>query len=247
MIPILINTKGRAGKTRTTALLDEAGLDYTLVVEPKEEAAYREAASPRARIAVLPKNDGGLAFSREFARRVGEAEAENFVILDDDIITFRRVRDGKTMRADANVLSEASEFFKCSGLAMMSFEYVQYAWSQRKEVSLWKPCDCCVFFNRDRIRNAHFEYGMNMKGDRDFCIQVAALGQRFGRLNTFAIEVPFLGTNSCGGGLCDDYRSKRDEQESFLLAKKWGPRIVTIVRRKGRIDARINVKPFIGE
>lgn len=238
-----ICSKGRAGKTRTDALLEEIFVDYAFIVEPEEAEEYTRHLRPHGSVITLPEGGRGLPYSRERTKEIATQAHEHFVVLDDDIIGFAEVIDGKTWKCSPVVLLKALEYFKTSGLALMSFEYQQYAWSQKKSISLGKACDCCVFFNSRRTEGVHFDERFRLKGDREFCIQLAMLGERFGRMNRYAISVPSLGTND--GGLHDLYKQKEDEKYAYLLYKKYGPKVCKLIRKKdGRIDVKIDFNKF---
>ena len=239
-----ICSKGRAGKTSTDKLLEEIPVDYAFVVEPQEAEEYARNLRPHGSIIVLPEGGRGLPYSRERTKEAATGGGQEFfAVLDDDIKGFAEVKDGKTTKASPAVLLAGMEYFKTSGLALMSFEYQQYAWSQKGIVSTEKACDCCVFFNTKRTRDVHFDETMRLKGDREYCLQLAMRGQRFGRMNRYAISVPSLGTNI--GGLHDEYRRKEDERYAVKLYKRYGPKVCKLVRKKdGRIDVKIDFKKF---
>ena len=238
-----ICSKGRAGKTTTDALLEEIPVEYAFVVEPDEVEAYTRHLRPHGSVISLPEGDRGLPYSRERTKEIATAVHDCFAVLDDDISSFAEVRGGKTRKCSPAVLLTALEWFRGSGLAMVSFEYQQYAWSQKKSVSLGKACDCCVFFNSGRTRDVHFDERFRLKGDREFCIQLAMRGERFGRMNRYAISVPSLGTND--GGLHDLYKAKEDEKYAYLLFRKYGPDVCKLIRKKdGRLDVRIDFNKF---
>lgn len=239
----LICSKGRAGRTTTDRLLEEIAVDYAFVVEPDEADRYERCLLPHGSVLRLPLSNQGLPYSREYTKNIASGSHDHFVILDDDIISFARVENGKTKKCSPAVLLYALDYFEKSGLAMMSFEYQQYAWSQKKHFSIGKACDCCVFFDTKKTADAHFDTSLKLKGDRDFCIQVAMLGGKFGRLNTVAMSVPSLGSND--GGLNALYREKVDERCAVELFTKWGPKVCKLVRKKdGRLDCKIDFKKF---
>ena len=223
--------------------MEEIPVRYAFVVEPQEAEEYRRHLKPHGEVFVLPEGGKGLPYSRERTKEIAVAGQEFFAVLDDDIIAFAEVKGGKTTKASPAVLLEGMEYFKRSGLALMSFEYQQYAWSQKKTLSLGKACDCCVFFNSARTRDVHFDETFRLKGDREYCVQLAMRGERFGRMNRYAISVPSLGTNN--GGLHDLYKQREDERYAVKLFRKYGPKVCKLVKKKdGRIDVRIDFSKF---
>lgn len=236
---IFICSKGRAGKTTTDKILERIPVEYAFVVEPQEAADYTAALRPNGRVIVLPEGGRGLPYSRERTKEIAQAAHEYYIVLDDDIENFSEVKNGRARVTHPDALLKGLEYFKESGLALMSFEYRQYAWAARQELCVGKACDCCVFFNAKKTENVHFDEAFRLKGDRDFCVQLALLGERFGRLNRYAIQVPNLGSN--GGGLQDLYKQREDEKYAQALFLKYGPKICKLFRKKdGRLDVRID-------
>lgn len=239
----VICSKGRAGKTTTDRLLEEIPVNYAFVVEPQDVEDYRRCLKPHGSVISLPMDNQGLPYSREFTKNLASSVHKHFVMLDDDIISFSKVKEGKTKKCSPSALIDAFDVFKESGLAMMSFEYQQFAWSQKQKFSMFKACDCCVFFDAEKTASAHYDPAVIMKEDRDFCIQVASLGGKIGRYNRIAISVPSLGSND--GGLSALYKAGEDDRSAIRLYKKWGPKICKLVRKKnGRLDCKIDFKKF---
>lgn len=86
--PIYIPTRHRAGKTKTTKLLDNCGLPYQLVIEPHDFDSYQEHHTPE-QLLTLPKDNFGLANVRNWildhAKQGGWLYAWQ---IDDDITGF---------------------------------------------------------------------------------------------------------------------------------------------------------------
>ena len=240
----LINSKGRAGKTTTDKLLDSIHVDYSFIVEPREEEVYHEKLSNYGSVITLPENGMGLPYSRNFAKEIASKHHKYFVLLDDDIKSFYRFENGKKILLNPHVILETFEWFQNSGLALVSYEYIQFAWSNKEKISEMKPCDCCVFFNSEMTVDVHYDERFKLKGDRDFCVQLAFLGRKFGRLNSVAIDVSKLGQGL--GGLHQLYKDKEDEKYSILLFRKWGGKICKLIRKKnGRLDCKLNLKNMV--
>jgi len=84
MFPIYIPSKGRAACLKTAALLNADCLDYSVVVEPQEAEAYQDYP-----ILVLPEDNQGLAYSRQFIKFHSKSQGEKWHWqLDDDINRF---------------------------------------------------------------------------------------------------------------------------------------------------------------
>jgi hypothetical protein len=81
--PIFVPSKGRAGKSTTARLLEEAGVKFYMVVEPQEASAYN---AWYDRVLTLPENDKGIAFSRNWILDWAQVHYHQYAWqLDDDL------------------------------------------------------------------------------------------------------------------------------------------------------------------
>ncbi len=237
MNPVWIATKGRANKPLTTALLDSEGVPYTLAVEPQDEDAYR-AAYPAAALHVLDANDQGLAYVRN---AILAQNAGPFWMLDDDIQKFGKTVQNRNVRVGAREALEGAEalFAQQPLVAHGALEYWQYAWSSNKPYALNSYCDVCVWIDASRLTMLNFRPETNLKADRDFTLQVLALGYDTMRVQAYSFATPENGSNA--GGLQAEYRAGTPEQRSVEQVVRLWPGIAQpVVKKNGRHDAKIN-------
>lgn len=92
--PVYVPSKARSHYPLVTDLLDEHGVDYLVAVEPQDEDAYRTRFGDR--LAVMPENDRGIAYVRNFMK--DHAADRGFLYhwqVDDNVLAFRVRKDGK--------------------------------------------------------------------------------------------------------------------------------------------------------
>lgn len=140
--PIYIVSKGRADNGLTTKALNEMGVNHYIVVEAREEAAYKE--KTNAEILVLPSrylNDYDTCDDLGFTKSKGPGAARNFCldhsrqngferhwVMDDNLDAFHRlnnnekyeVRTGATLRASEDFVDRYSNV-PVAGLNYYSF------------------------------------------------------------------------------------------------------------------------------
>jgi len=93
--PIYVPSKGRATTSKTIPQLPEEE-EWSVVLEPQDVERY---ALPEKRVIVLPENDRGLAYARQFILAHARSKKLGwFWMLDDDISGFYRVVHGRNQR-----------------------------------------------------------------------------------------------------------------------------------------------------
>lgn len=241
--PIFVPSKGRATTSKLLPLLRESGLDnFVFVVEPQDEAAYR-AQLPQGEILVLPKNNQGLAYVRQFVLDYAASQGVGwFWMMDDDISGFYKTVERKNKRIPVvEALEKAQRYFQDSDqIAQASLEYQQYAWSQTKHYALNGYCDVCVCIHAQRCKPLRFRNEVNLKLDRDFTLQVLASGFDTIRACKYSFACPKNGSNA--GGLQPVYQADGvEKQNSLTMVRLWGEQICKFNEKAdGRPDVKIN-------
>ncbi len=235
-LQIIIPSKGRAGQTKTDLLLQSVGFPYSFLVEPQEVDQYRAIGVP---VISLPLNNQGISYARNYVLEYGKGMGFTWVLmLDDDIGSFGRVIDERNRNSDPNELLRAFAIIKRFNPAVGGIEYSQNAWCARHEVTANRFCDVAVFLNLPKI-TWHYRPEMNLKEDRDFVLQAIKHKAGVIRVNKFYFNCPQVGSNK--GGLYLDYKSQRDIQAVRNMMKAW-PGVLTLVKKSGRIDFKVNWK-----
>ncbi len=233
--PIMIPSKGRAGKTKTDKLLRQAGLSYCFVVEPQDLKAYAATGSFHM---VLPQNDMGITFARQWILdHVRKQGYKRFWMLDDDIECFGEVVRGKTVTSDASVLLKAFEQLQTYGSASLyALELRQFAWSA-KEVQRDKIAMQCIMFDMQYCQNLEYDLRLKIREDYDLSFQAIFKGK--GVLKSGKYYYGISDMKSQKGGMENWYNEITETHETLKLCKKW-PGLVEPLKKKDRIDVKIN-------
>lgn len=228
-----IPSKGRP-TTRTHEMFQDVGISVSHVVEPQDADAYCAAGLD---VIVLPENNRGLPFSRNFT--LDEATRRNVAVAfmcDDDVLEFGRTVKKKCSR-DHTVLTEMAEVARKNPRCVVGMEYRQRSWSQSKPFSIssgW--VDVCIAFQPQFI-TARYTDVMELKEDRDWQLENIGRGIDLIRINHFFFNCPDIGTNA--GGLQDKYRAKLDHRASKVMVMKWSP-FLELVEKDDRTDCKAN-------
>lgn len=210
-----------------------AGITPLIFVEPQDAKAYEGLP-----VHVLPKNNQGLVYSRNYILNYArENGIEWFCMCDDDIENFSEVRNGRAKTSDANVVLKAWVLAKKYNLGMTGLAYRQYGWSEKKPVRInTKLPEVCVIMQTQKL-NHSYRKELELKEDRDFAMMAIKTKANVAVCSRFCIQVPNIGSNE--GGLHDAYQ---DEERYIEVIKRFvqaWPKYSRIVKRKGRYDLKI--------
>lgn len=232
--PIYIPSKGRADCMLTTKLFDSCGVPYRIVVEPSQVEHY---GAWNDRLLVLPKNDQGLVYSRNWIK--DHARAEGHVRhwqFDDDIHYMMRVFRGNRLPIAANLaLGFAEEFVdRYENVALASFNSTffapcRYGATDNKFPPFYLNARCytCFLVLNDLPNRWRRQYNE----DTDMSLQVLSDGWCTVLFNAFLIWTPE--TMSYKGGQTDIYVNDGRLRMARQLESMW-PGTVTMTRRHGR-------------
>lgn len=226
-------------KGRSTSKLLKNNKGFTIVVEPQEEHTYK-LYFPQHTVLVLPEDNKGITYVRNFIKAITEAvEITSFWMLDDDIGSFYKREGTKLIPQEIGVLKEAENQFKESGLSLGSLEYRQFAWSANKHLIENSFCDSCVWINNETTHGMRYRSYVEGKEDRDFAMQIIKSGLKTGRTTLYAFSAPPNGSNK--GGLKEIfYDCGKEEICVQRMIETWGERIcVPITKENGRRDVKI--------
>lgn len=232
-VPIFIPSKGRPDSS-TARLLAEAGLPFTIVVEPQDKKAYRGLP-----LATLDRNDAGIAFVRNWIKeRVGDGW---YWMLDDDIEKFYETKNGRNHRVTAADAIRGAEslFAGDDTVAQAALEYQQFAWSATKPIKYGGYCDVAVCIHAGRARMCRYRTEVALKEDRDFTLQLLASGYRTARVCKYSFSAPKNGSNA--GGLQAEYSvDGKEAAASRKMCQLWPGICTPITKNDGRRDVKIN-------
>ena len=249
--PIYIPSKGRAGQSQTARMFDKWGVDYNVVVEPQDVAAYAERID-FDRLVVLPDNDRGLVFARNFIKDHSiAAGAERHWQFDDDIQEMRRLYKGYRLPVDAGVALHIAEGFtdRYENIALTSFNNIgflpcSHGTTQTKFPPFYLNVRCYTCFLVDNSLPNRWRFRYNE--DTDMTLQVLADGYCTVLFNAFHMNTG--PTNSGGattkaGGQASVYADDGRLKMARDLERVW-PGVVTTKRRFGRPQHVVNWRKF---
>jgi hypothetical protein len=200
--PIFIPSKGRAERVLTAKMFSKFGTPFQIVVEPNEAPAY-EAKWGRERVLVLPENNRGLVYSRNWIKQYsierGDARHWQF---DDDIRKMMRLNRGHRVTCAADVAVAVAEDFsdRYENVALTSFNSFFFVstsgpWGNRRPPFLLNSRCYTVFLVNNALPN---RWRNRYNEDTDMSLQVLADGWCTILLNAFLIDTPT--TMSAPGG-----------------------------------------------
>lgn len=236
---VCIPSKGRPGTLLPSKL---QGLPYLVFVEPQDQAPYQAAGI--SNLHALPANNQGISFVRNYILDYARNHNHDWVwMIDDDVSNFGIADSGKVTTKSAQTVLEgfqtiASRYqFPVNGI-----NYRQYAWACSKAGARYrinvKTAEVCTLLFVPKI-TWKYRSRFNLKEDRDFCLQAVkhSSGIFFDSYSCF--NCPNVGTNS--GGLHSEYALKQDHEAAVRFAREWHP-YVSVVKKAGRVDAKLDVK-----
>jgi hypothetical protein len=236
---IYIPSKNRLDNSTLLKFAETTQQEITVVVEPQDYENYK-LKYPKFNYLVLPKNNGGITYVRNFIKQYTENNSiDNYWQLDDDLTGLFYREGTKLIRTDFDALKQAQIQFKNNSIALGSLEYRQFAWSATKDMVLNSFCDSCVFVDNTKLKGLTYREYVEGKEDRDFAMQVIKLGQKTARTTLFAFSAPANGSNA--GGLKEIFYDLGKELICVnRMVEIWGDNIcVPIVKENGRNDIKI--------
>lgn len=236
--PIFIPTKGRADTISTIGPLLDSRLNFTLVVEPQDEEAYR-AKFPNADYLVLDRNDAGIGFARQsilnHCRAMG---IQWYWSIDDNIHGFYQGQNKCSARA---ALSFAESLTASYGnLGIVGLDYQQFGFRANNAYSVNRYAYCCTLINA----NVGIDYRsyFDTKEDVDYLLQLLISGFNSILVHKYAMDKAAMGTTT-RGGLSEAYRQKRDHEAAARIASEY-PFVELVEKKNGRLDAKIAWRRF---
>jgi len=138
--PIYIPSKDRADQAFTAEMLFRDGVDFKVVVEPQEVEKYSMLG--KQRLLVLPENDRGLVYARNWIKDHATAAGhERHWQFDDDIPQMERVYRGYRIQCSSNAAIVVAEDFaeRYENIALLSFNSTHFVLMSRGRSSTNPP------------------------------------------------------------------------------------------------------------
>ena len=246
LFPIYVPSKGRAISATTPKLLMRSNIPFRLVVEPQESEAYAKQYG-EDRILVLPKDNQGIIFSRNFCKRHARTMGAKWHWqIDDDLISFRRrigIIDGK-FKAE-----------RCD--ALEALRGVQEFVTQFKNVAAACPKAQGAVFNEPRpflVNQLIYTCGLFrtdvdawwrvIPGDTDYSLQV--LKQGWVTLLCFQYLQHSASSDAIAGGMQDVRGGATGRLNHLRNLKKLWPDDISLVERNhfGKASGRASWSQF---
>jgi len=231
---VFIPSKGRPN-TNTHKMFEEAGIEVYHFIEPQELDLYKV----KNKISI-EKNNQGIGYVRNFMLQYAKAKNLGWVIIsDDDINQFGVYENGIKNKKGASIWFDILKKVEKLPFEIVGINYLQYAWSQKKDYSINKSfVEVCILVNTKNI-NWNYRTQFNLKEDRDFALQAIKYGNGILKFNKYYYNCPNVGKNK--GGLQDQYKMKADEEAARKMCIEWNPNIELKVNN-GRIDIKADIE-----
>lgn len=236
---IFVPSKNRVDNSPVLNHAHEINYSLNVVIEPQDELAYKNK-FPNFNFIVLPINNGGITYVRNFIKNyAGTIGMNNYWQLDDDITGIFSREGTKLNRGGFDLLLKAQQQFIDNDIALGALEYRQFAWSATKEIIYNSFCDSCVWVDNTKLQGIKYREYVEGKEDRDFAMQVIKSGNKTGRTTLFAFSAPPNGSNA--GGLKEIfYDCGKEETCVQRMIEIWGDSVcIPIVKTTGRKDVKI--------
>lgn len=232
--PIYIPSKGRADACLTARFLAADKVPFSVVVEPQEADAYREAQGAD-RVLVLPFSNLGLGSvpARNWIwEHAAAAGAERHWVIDDNITGLWRRWRARKIRCDAGAALRAVEDFadRYDNLAIAGLNYFMFAANKAKLPPYFLNAhvySCMLIESR-----LPFRWRGRYNEDADLCLQVLSAGLCTVLVNAF-LAWKITTMTMKGGNTQELYGGDGRLKMARSLERAW-PYVVKTARRFGR-------------
>ena len=198
---IYIPTLGRWSHIETMLSLENVYVNITLVVQPHEEANYRQLwDSSRVTIKVLPEEVKGIARTRQWI--IDNAPENKIIFMDDDIKFARRKKKGsvKLTKVTREDMCELMEWMYCQleAYPVVGVSMRQGNNNHESSVSYNGQCIRVVGLDLAKVRQHNVRYDViDMMSDRHMVLSMLELG--YPNIITNEWSQDHGGSNTAGG------------------------------------------------
>lgn len=236
--PIFIPSKARADVKYSPTIFSfkKEDIDFTIVIEPQDEIGYRMA-FPHSNFLILPDNDRGIGFSRQYIRDyVKKLGTDFYWQIDDDMTGLFSVENGKTTRIPFldGILKMEKILDERGGLDIVGLLAPSNTFfAVRENTPESVNCGKCVSFVLTNAKmKCDYDISLSPLEDVTFEIETLMAGKKTISLNNIAFSGKPGGFNTLKmiGGCANDYRTMKHNKSLDLLISKY-PEIVTSLDR----------------
>ncbi len=232
--PIYVPSKGRPEHCLTAELFAAEGLPFHLVIEPQDADNYARFGAHRL---ILPENDKGLVFARNWIKKhsLAQGDARHWQF-DDDIDYMSRRMGALRIRCSASAALRAAEAFveRYENIALASFnsEFLITNKTNDPPFYLNHRCYTC-FLMLNSLPNV---WRNRYNEDTDMTLQVLADGWCTVLFNAFLIKTETTMTTK--GGNTTIYTNDGRLRMARSLERMW-PGVVSVKRRFKRPQHKV--------
>ena len=245
-IKIYVISKGRPNG-KTFDFLQRGNVPYTVVVEPQDVEAYREAGHEN--ILVLPKNDQGFSYTVNYAKN--QYDGKNpVVIMDDDICNFFYSLDGiAKIGLSLKTGEELHEFFDKLNKQILETDFdigtigksafdwgytdvsprVAYEGSKIRYSGL----PVVIIINNKKLLKFDFDTKLCFKSDVDYALKCMYLNFRYAKFVHFLQQTKMNKDGKQKGGLSETYKKVENiKRAQEILLKRWPDNMMVDPKKK---------------
>lgn len=233
--PIFIPSLGRADNVKTAKLFLEDGVEFKIVVQPDQVAAYADVFGIE-KILTLPEDGKGLVYARNWIKDYSIQQGdERHWQFDDDIRGMFRLYRGFKIPCSTAIAIVCLEDFtdRYENVAIASFNAISFIVVNEVSSVKWPPfylnhrCYTDFLILNSLPNRWRFKYNE----DTDMTLQVLADGWCTILFNAFLMST--IDTMSDAGGQTAIYINDGRLKMARDLERVW-PGVVTVNRRFGR-------------
>jgi hypothetical protein len=253
--PVFIPTKGRSdyGSRLTIRTFEALGVSYRAIVEPQEVAKYAAAGVPRANLVVLPANDRGLVYARNFIWDLAESEGHEWYWTFDDNIRglFRWNRNHKTPVVDATIMRVIEDFtMRYDNVPLSGMQYWMFIvrkGNKHPPIYVNHRVYSNMFLRTRFLDGKGRPYRSEGKynDDTDLCLRVLKDGNCTLLFNAFLIGK--TATMLLKGGMGYELSEVKEEDHRWIASeelRKKHPDVTRVTRKYGRWHHHVDYRPF---
>lgn len=226
--PIYVPSRGRVDQCLTARWLVEDGVEFSLVVQPDEAAAYADR-FPTVPLLVVPRTVTNLLTTRLWIREHALAlDADRHWQLDDNMRFPRRLHAGLRIRCHSGVVLSIVEDFtdRYTNIGISGLNYQMFVPPNARTPLTFN----CHVYSASLINNRMpYRWRIVYNDDTDLCLQVLAGGLCTVLFNAFMINKQQTMTIG-GGNTADLYQGDGRLRMARALERLW-PGVVTVDRR----------------
>lgn len=220
MNPVVVMSKGRAGKSPTLDLLAREGITHEVVAYWHEAERYAQA-HPKAEVVRVGTDITHFAAKRQWILQRARSLGWGFFwMLDDDIKGFYRYGgNGKADRSRVGVrealesIEETAKEFPAVGMA--GPDYQQFAWRARTPFTVNRGVYVAALLRTGT--GIDFREELRNKADVGYVLDHITQGWATLLMHTYAMETQVMATGK--GGLQDEYQAGLQTEMSKRLVE----------------------------